>query len=171
MAIVRALMAPIVPRLTCALLLLSTVAACKSTKQKVEETVLEDQTGNKIKLTEGGLVMTTDAGTFALGAGSKVPDDFPKTVPVYPGARVNMAGRSPGLNGKMAWTLSLESDDDAGKVGDFYKSKMASFTLASDLDMAGTRMLVWQSAQNDVTLMAGPGNTGGTAFTLTVSAK
>src|SRR5208283_5394795 len=97
-------------------------AGCKSAREKAEQRAVETQTGGQVQLVDGGLILRTDAGVVALGENSKIPDDFPKTIPVYPGARVNMAARSAGSGGKPAWSLSLETGDEQPKVVAFYAS-------------------------------------------------
>jgi len=49
---------------------------------------------------------------------NKVPDDYPKDVPIYSPAKVVM---SQSISEKNARTLMLESTDAADKVVDFYK--------------------------------------------------
>ena len=51
-------------------------------------------------------------------AGGKIPDDYPKDLPVYEGTKVVM---SQSANEKNTHTLMLESGDPADKISDFYK--------------------------------------------------
>jgi hypothetical protein len=150
-------------------------AGCKSSQEKAGPRPSVTQNGTQVQLVEGGLVMTTDAGTVALGENAKIPDDFPKTVPLYPGAKVNMASRSAAEKGKAAWSLSLETGDEQPKVVAFYASAMAASTGAfkkgSDLALGDTQMTVWQGAQLDVTLMISAGAENQTAITMTVTGK
>jgi hypothetical protein len=150
----------------------SAVGACKSSREKTAERVAEEPAG-QIQLTEAGVVMTTDAGVVSLGPGSKIPDDFPKTVPVYPGAKVNLAARSAAGKDKTTWSLSLQTGDEQPKVVAFYASSMSAgkFTKASDLPLGDPQMTIWQSAQYDVTLMIAAAPENQTTITVTVSAK
>src|SRR5580704_13479327 len=84
-------------------------AGCKSSQEKAGQRAAQTQSGAQVQLVEGGLVMTNDAGTVALGENVKIPDDFPKTIPIYPGAKVNMASRSAADKGRTAWSLSLDT--------------------------------------------------------------
>jgi hypothetical protein len=167
------------PRLVALALMvpLVAVAGCKSSHDKAQASpaATTQQSEGKVQLVEGGIVLTTDAGIVALGANTKIPDDFPKTVPVYPGAIVNLAGRSAGAQGKPAWTLSLETGDEQAKVVAFYASGLAASAAAfkknSDLNLGDTQMSVWQSAPYDVTLMITAGAENQTTITMTVSGK
>lgn len=156
------------------LVLLATLAGCKSSHDKAEERPAPIETPGRLQLTEGGLTLTTDAGVVMLGS-TKVPDDFPKTIPVYPGAKVNMAAHTAGAKGKPAWSLSLETGDEQSKVVSFYTSGMTAspgkFAKASDLAMGETQMTVWQSADYDVTLMISAGGENQTTITMTVAGK
>jgi hypothetical protein len=158
-----------------ATLLVGSSAGCKSSQEKAGQRAATMQNGAQVQLVEGGLLMTTDAGTVALGENAKIPDDFPKTVPLYPGAKVNMAARSAGDKGKPAWSLSLESGDEQPKVVAFYASNMTAsagaFKKGSDLALGDTQMTVWQGAQFDVTLMISAGADNQTAISMTVAGK
>jgi hypothetical protein len=144
--------------------------ACKSARERAEEQARANAVA-QVRFVDGGLAMTTEAGTFAFGAGSKIPDDFPKTVPIYPGSHVNMAASSPGAQGKPAWSLSLDTEDPAANVAAYCKAHMPGFTLASDLAMGDTQMQVWQSPALDVTYMIASNAGSPTAITMTVSSK
>src|SRR5258708_2342860 len=56
-------------------------------------------------LDEGGLTLT-----------STMPDDFPATLRVYPGARVTLGGRRPTPTGKRSWSLTVETADSKDRV-------------------------------------------------------
>jgi hypothetical protein len=165
-------------RLAAVVLIAVASFACKSNKNSQDRTAAAaaSQAAGQIQLVEGGLVMFTDAGSVALGTNSKIPDDFPETIPIYPGARVNMASRST-AQGKLAFSLSLETGDAQPTVVAYYAKGMAAakgagaFTRGSDLALGDTQMTVWQSARYDVTLMISAEADNGTAITMTVTGK
>jgi hypothetical protein len=167
---------PSTSRLACrfrALSMLSVVAAavaapaCKSAADKPHDPA---PIPGDLHLTEGGLSLTTDAGYVALGGDAKVPPDFPKAVPLYPGVKVGMAtGAAKG--GKPTWTLALETGDEREKVVQFYAAQMTGFTKASDLSLGDTQMTIWQSPKYDVTMMVASGATGETTIAVTVASK
>jgi hypothetical protein len=51
--------------------------------------------------------------------GVKLPDDFPKDVPLYPGATVSMSGRQ-----KQGTMVMFTSGDDRRKIASFYEAKL-----------------------------------------------
>jgi hypothetical protein len=55
--------------------------------------------------------------------GGKVPDDYPKDLPVYAGAKVIM---SQSATEKNTHNLVLESSDPADKIADYYKKSLES---------------------------------------------
>src|SRR5215471_341359 len=55
--------------------------------------------------------------------GGKIPDDYPKDVPLYEGTKVIMANSTPE---KHARHLVLESNDPAEKIVEFYKKGLDS---------------------------------------------
>jgi len=146
------------------LVLIVGVIGCKRASDKPKEVPGE------LFFTEGGLELKTDAAVVTVGADAKVPADFPKTIAIYPGARVDLATSS--LRGaKPAWTLTLETGDERAKVVEYYAGHMTAFTKATDLAMGDTQMTVWQGPQNDVTMMVAPGASGETTISVTVTSK
>jgi hypothetical protein len=49
----------------------------------------------------------------------RLPDDFPKDIPLYKDAKILTSGKSEGIT-----TVTFEIDDKAKSVGDFYKQIM-----------------------------------------------
>jgi hypothetical protein len=85
--------------------------------KKAVETVIEDQIRN---------TAVNDAPTdqlVDLGAG-KVPDDFPKDFPLYPGATVTSALTGSKTGNLNSFILSLSTPDTAGKVTGFYATQL-----------------------------------------------
>ena len=40
------------------------------------------------------MTVTTDAGMLVAGVGSKVPENFPKVIPIYPEAKADLAAQT-----------------------------------------------------------------------------
>jgi hypothetical protein len=146
-------------------------AACKRAAERMEEKAIERQTGAEVHLDSKGGTMTfaSDAGTLVAGAGTKVPDDFPKAIPLYPGAKVDLAAKANDPKGKPAWTLTLETGDSKDQVVAYYKAKMTGFNNASDMSLGDTDMSVWRSADYNVTLMVNTAGNQKTAITITAA--
>jgi hypothetical protein len=122
--------------------------------EKAEEKALEKSTGGQVSINgqKGTMTIVTDAGEMMVGTTAKIPEDFPKSIPVYAGATPKMSVKSAN-NGKEAWSLSLETTDSKDKVVAFYKTSLTGFTVASSMDMGTSSMTVYQSPKYDVTVM------------------
>jgi hypothetical protein len=168
-------------RLPFALALAAAVAlpgvACKSAaeraREKAEEKAIETQTGGQVQLDDkkGTLTIVTEAGAMTLGTGSSLPADFPKSVPIYPGATTGFSSKSADPRGKDVWSVQLESGDSKDKVVAWYKANMGGFTSASDMDLGESSMQVWQSPKLDVTLIIGSEPNAKTSIMLNASSK
>jgi len=151
--------------------------SCRKLAEKAEERAieksLEKQGGGQVSINgeKGSLTIVTDAGSFEMGAGAKIPDDFPKTVPVYPGAKTDFAAKSSDPKGKAAWSLQLETTDSKDQVVAYYKAHMSGFTQSTTADMGKSAMDVWQSPQYDVTLIVGGENAKSTSISLNAASK
>jgi len=112
--------------------------------KKAVEGVIENRTGVKTNLSnvENGQMTFTDTKTGAkvdVGTG-KVPDNFPKDFPLYPGAKATSAlsGAASGKNN--GFWLTMSTPDSVDNVTAFYKSQLVtnSWTIQSTYTAAGT---------------------------------
>ena len=94
--------------------------------------------GNKMTMTtkdgENGVTTITsdkntvtstsaDGTTVVSGEGAKVPDEFPKDIPVYAGVKVLSASSSPK---EATFTLNLQSNDPVKTVAEYYAKEMVA---------------------------------------------
>jgi hypothetical protein len=140
--------------------------------EKAEEKAIENAGGGKVQINSGengSMTIVTDAGAVTIGTGAKIPDDFPKEVPVYPGAKPTMAMKSANA-GKDVWSVTMETPDTKDKIVAFYKSKMTGFTEQAMQDMGQASILVYVSPKYQVTVTAN-GQGGKTDVMLSVAVK
>lgn len=130
---------------------------CKSPAEKEAEKAVEQTTGGQAKVDEktGTVeVKTKDKdgreSNVQFGPNSKIPDDFPKNVPVYPGAKimstVSLAG---GKNGHL---ITLETADEPPAVIEYYKKNLIGFKNDSELTSGTTSILMMSNAELSVSL-------------------
>jgi hypothetical protein len=115
----------------------------------------------------------TPQGTARVSAGdtASVPADFPKDIPIYPGARVtaSFSGSGAGGSGEM---VTFETNDPPEKVGAYYKSRLSGrFSNTADMGSSGTHTLVFSDAsgKRSVSLVVSGGSSGPTTVQLTVA--
>jgi len=115
--------------------------------------------GQEVKISADGdsFSMATPDGAFRAvsGKGAKVPDDFPKDVPVYAGAEILMATSMPGDE---AFSIQAKTNDPMEKVGAFYKEKLAANGWAEQHTMSQTagqpmQMITYSKADRMVMVM------------------
>ena len=82
---------------------------------------------------------------------NKVPDDYPKDVPIYSPAKVVMAQSVPDKNAR---NLMLESSDGADKIAAFYKNGLEANGWKTETSMAtgGLTMYTATKDQRELTL-------------------
>jgi hypothetical protein len=93
---------------------------------------------------------------------SAAPDDFPKAVPPFPGARVLSAAKSAGSGGRPAWSVVSESSDSTENVRAYFAKHLDGFTLSRETRLPKATLSVWQSASYDVTVMVSKEASGAT---------
>jgi hypothetical protein len=78
--------------------------------------------GGQVKMdsSDGTTKITTSDGTTAITTSGKLPDNFPKDVPVYKGASVVNS-----VQGEDALGVTLQTTDSVQAIADFYKREMA----------------------------------------------
>ena len=149
-----------------ALTLVAATPGCRRAREKGTP----EQSGGEVQIQGGAVTLSNDAGTVAMGEGAKVPDDFPKAIPIYPSAKVEMAARST-RNGKLTWTLSLATGDASDHVSAFYRAGMSAFKATSQMNMGVADMAVWQNEQYDATMMIAPSDDQTTRISITVVSR
>jgi hypothetical protein len=174
-------------RLRSCLLLATTVALvaslpaclCGRMKERLAEKATEaafeaaadDGKGGKAKidLSKGTLTVTDGkggGGMFAAGAGTKLPDSWPKDFPVAPGAKVTFALDTP--NGA---SVTCESVDPPAKVYEFYAKTMAGqgwkINVKTQSDDGGTLMMTKDPKRSATVVISG--STGKTNVVLSAA--
>lgn len=151
-------------RLAAIAALLFAAAACRK-----HETVTAN--GSTVEVDRSGKVVTirTAEGTATAGGAAKLPEGFPKDVPVYPGAHVTatlVESGSP-VAGRVA---TFETSDWPDDVAKFYAGKLSGWTTAMDMKTSDGHTLLLKSPDGRRTLtLAATRQALNTIFTLTVS--
>jgi hypothetical protein len=88
--------------------------------------------------------------TMDVGAG-KLPDDYPKDVPVYKDARIVVTQTISEKNGR---NLVLESGDSAEAIANFYKKELAAqdWTVENTMVTEGLNMLTATKGSRQLTV-------------------
>jgi hypothetical protein len=163
--------------LASAVVALALLPACKRLKEKAEEKAIERATGGQVQLNgdNGGKVTVSapdGGGTMTFGAGTEIPKDWPKDVPVYPGAKPLASLATTNDQGKPAWLMTLETTDSKEQVVAFYKGKMTSYTSTADMDMGQGHMTNYESGTGNLTLLVSQDKAGAkTTIQLTAGGK
>ncbi|HEY5242599.1 MAG TPA: hypothetical protein VIJ22_14065 [Polyangiaceae bacterium] len=166
----------VVPVLLAAVVALPSVACKRLAERAAEKAVeeaIEKQTGGKVSINgqKGTMTVVTDAGEIMIGPSATIPADFPKDVPLYPGAKPQLAVKQADPKGKITWQLNLETADPTAKITDYYKANSAGLTLETTFDMGTSATRIYQSPKYQVTLMIGAASGGMTSISESVSQK
>lgn len=119
---------------------------CDTLKEKIVEKVVEktlERDGvDKVDLAKGEIrIKGKDGESVVLGGENvKLPEGWPSTVPVYPGAKVVavMATNKPG-QGK-GHMVTFESADPPATVLGYYKKQLTAMKVEQELDMGEMKM-------------------------------
>lgn len=126
-------------RLTLFLFAATLALACGGDEKTIET---EDGTFT-VEAEEGGVRISGEqegvgAVSGLFGENAKIPDGFPKDVPVYPDASV-VAGVAAGGGGM----ITLQTGDDPDEIVAFYREELTGegWSLASEMDIGDQRIL------------------------------
>lgn len=107
--------------------------------EKVAEGLLGKATDGQVDVgADGESVSFTDnksGDQVAFGEDVKIPDNFPKTVPIYPGSKANNVSVSNGMN-KGALVI-LNTDDQVSKVLDWYQGEFKDWKENQNMTING----------------------------------
>jgi len=135
--------------------------------EKVAEGILNQASGGKVNVDlNNGEVKVKDketGGEWSYGENVKIPDDFPKDIPLYPGAKA-LSYMASG-NDKKGTTVVLQTTDDTAKAMDWYKGQMESNTwkLGDTMTISGTEFRSYTKGDNKInlTISGGQGQEAG----------
>ncbi|MBE7485585.1 MAG: hypothetical protein HS104_37150 [Polyangiaceae bacterium] len=149
---------------------------CRKIEEKMAEKAAEKATGGEVNIdSKTGQVKLKQKGPdgketeVQLGTGSSVPADFPKAVPIYPGAKVISAVTISQGEGHM---VMLNSSDSTQQVLEYYKKNLSGFKVDGELAGGDTTILNMSNAELTVSVSATKSSDDGTTLiNLTASAK
>lgn len=140
--------------------------------EKIVERAIRMSTGNKaevdmsgdsvqIKTKDGDMVMSS-------GAGAKLPETFPKDVPIYKGAVIIHAVSQ----ADTAHSVTMQTKDSMEKVAEYYKTALTSkgWTEAQEINMPGQAIRGYEKGDRVVSVMTVPGD-GQTHVNLSVGKR
>ena len=150
-------------RIIVLLALVLTTTGCSKIKEKLAEKAaekaIETATGAEevdLNGSSGGVtVKDAKGGVVKVGTNAKLPDDWPSSVPVYPGSTV-VASFSAN-DGKM---VHLETKDSVDEVTKFYKDKLSGFTKEAELDLGGNRTIAYKKGKEKIGISIARQNSG-----------
>jgi hypothetical protein len=110
-------------------------------------------------------IQTKEGSTYTAGEDVRIPEDFPKDVFVYTGAKVKMCMSMP--NG---WNLVLETKDSVDKALEAFKGKMTDggWEKQMDLTTEGNHMVTYKKADRTAAVTIS-GSSGTTQISLVVA--
>jgi hypothetical protein len=149
------------------LMLAAALPACRKSETVTAggSTVQVDQPGNSVTIqTSQGTVAAAGNGSAAL------PANFPKDIPMYPGARVAIALDAVGETA--GHVVTIESSDWPDDVAKFYREKLSGWKTAMDMKTEDGHTLILRSPDGKRSLtLAATREALKTVATLTVAAK
>ncbi len=145
--------------------LLFAAGACKKAGEKLAEKAvekaLESQGGEKadVDLSEGKIKITSkEAGKegsleIAGGGDLKLPDDFPKDVPIYPNTKITSSMKQ----GPQYHMLVLTTKDKGAKIYEFYQKKLkdANWDIKQEMQMDKAYTLAGQKGNRNAAVIIG----------------
>jgi hypothetical protein len=150
------------------------IAGCKmalrSIGQNIAEKMIEDASGGKANMDvqNGSMTITTSEGTVTTGSG-KVPESWPKDVPVYAGATVQFSGTNNAGTGQGGMALVLSSKEDPEVIVEYYKTtlKAGGWTVVNTMAAQGNTILLFTKGSKALSLSI-TGASGETSITMGV---
>ncbi|MBN1654415.1 MAG: hypothetical protein JXA30_11655 [Deltaproteobacteria bacterium] len=117
-------------------------AIAEKAAEKLTEKMIEKETGKKVDIESSDKsisIKTTDkkGNEVRLETGAQLPQDWPKKIPVYPGAEIE---HSLAVS-KRNYTISMLTSDSQSKVIEFYRSKLSELKQEAQMDMGEQKML------------------------------
>jgi hypothetical protein len=139
-------------------------AACSEQGETISEAERGESEGTVFKVETGG-----EAGVQAeFGERVKLPANFPRDIPIYPGATPQGAVSRP----DEGMVVNLRSQDSPEEVYDFYATELEAegWKLLADMNLGAQRMLTAEKGQGEVAMTI-MGEEGGTVVVIALTEK
>jgi hypothetical protein len=136
---------------------------CAKVAEKAVEKTIEKETGAKVNIDsgKGSVEIETEEGTFSAGD-NRLPEDFPKDVPIYGAATVAGAVTST-IDDNKTFVVTLATEDSVDQVADFYRAAMVKnkwsemAAVISGEGGSASATLAYQKGDNMVTVSVSRG--------------
>jgi hypothetical protein len=157
--------------LACAALAVGCETITEKVTQKVTEAAIErtieKESGGKVEIdsSKGSVSFKSDKGSLEInGGGTKLPDNWPQDVPLYPGSKVTMSMSNPTQQ-----MLSLETADSPEKAIEFYKGKLSAMKQEAAMNTEQQSMLYYKDANGRQVQLAIGKESGGSGPNTTIA--
>lgn len=135
------------PRLLALAVALSLLGGCKSKQELFEEKAKEVTGADEVRVEENGKRVTLsqkdDGGGGAeieVGREARIPADFPKNIPIYPGSKI-VAAVSMSEHGKRGHMVTLSVDAPTDDVLAFYRKRLPDLGKLEEVGIGGMHVL------------------------------
>lgn len=131
------------------------VCGCQQAAEKAAEKAIEAQSGGQVSADiSGSKVTVTDRETgteTVMGAGAKMPEGWPASMPQYPGSTVMQSMSQNAEEGKVLHVM-MSTQDSPKAVLDFYKEKAAAagYKVMTESSLPEGGMIVFEGANEAV---------------------
>ena len=135
--------------------------------------ILSQASGGKVDVNgnEGNYTFKDNktGASYSVGSNVTIPDNFPKDVPLYPGAKALTV--SMGQASKSDASLTLQTSDDTQKVVKWYADQLKGWKEASSYSMSGSEIRAYEkdTLKLNVTILQGSDTDKGSVITLSRS--
>ena len=138
-------------------ILLGSLSSCR----KKEATVEIDRSGKNVTIRTADATVSTGGGSITL------PANFPKEIPMYPGARLAAAVEAGGAVGGRV--VTIESSAWPDDIAKFYREKLPGWKTAMDMKTEDAHTLILRRPDGKLSLtIAATREALGTVATITV---
>ena len=123
---------------------------CKSPSQmaaeKAAESALEQATGGKVDIKDGGFTLETEQGKIT--SEQKLPAGFPSYIPIYKNSKLVTATT---LNESTMY-VSFDSSDSVKTLYEWYKNAMKDWKLTSEANLGSTALLMLEKGAEKINI-------------------
>jgi hypothetical protein len=123
-------------------------AVSEKIAEKAAEKVVEKAVGGDATVSKGGVTVKTDKGSLTAGASAKLPDNWPKDVPLIAGAKIVSS-----MGMEASSVVSFQSAMMPEQIVAYYKA-LPGWSQASSMDTPEMKMLVLRNGKRTLSVTA-----------------
>ena len=137
--------------------------------KKAGEKIVENATNTQISTNKDGTTtIKSNDGSTSVSTEQKLPDDFPKNIPLYSGQKITTSSKVKS-DSETSWTVAAETKDSVSKAADGIKKLFSAWESTGEQQLNDTYYYYYTKGNTKANVYVANNGDGNTIITYTIT--